>query len=57
VRIEAKEPARTQPFEAVRSRLLAQVIEERGEAQLAEALRVLRTKYTVRVDAPSGGAG
>ena len=57
VRIEAKEPARTQPFEAVRSRVLAQVIEERGEARLAEALHVLRTKYTVRVDAPAGGPG
>jgi hypothetical protein len=57
VRIEAKEPARTQPFEAARSRVLAQVIEERGEAHLAEALHVLRTKYAVRVDAPAGAPG
>src|SRR5262245_19219822 len=31
VRIEAKEAARTQPFEAARSRVLAQVMDERGE--------------------------
>jgi len=57
VKIEAKEPARTASLDAVRSRVLAQVLEERGEAHLAAALRALREKYTVRVDAPGGGRG
>src|SRR5262249_53814531 len=57
VRTEEKTPARTQAFEAVRSRVLAQVIEDRAEAHLAEALRLLRTKYTVRIGAPGGGPG
>ena len=57
VKVEAKEPARMPPLEAVRSRVLAQLLEERHEAHLAAALRALRAKYAVRVDEAGGGRG
>ena len=57
VKVEAKEPAQTPSLDAVRSRLVAQVLEERHEAHLAMALRALRAKYAVRVDAPEGRRG
>ena len=57
VKVEAREPAHTPSLDAVRSRLVAQVLEERHEAHLALALRALRAKYAVRVDAPEGRHG
>jgi hypothetical protein len=57
VRSEATEPARTAPFEEVRARVLAQVLEERRQVRLAAALRALRQKYAVQVDGQAGRRG
>ena len=57
VMIDAKQPAEMAPLAAVRSRVVAQLLEERREARLATALRALRVKYAIRVDAPAEGHG
>ena len=57
MRVEARQPGGTPSLDAVRSRLVAQVLEERHEAHLALALRALRAKYAVRVDMAEGRRG
>ena len=50
VRVARREEARLPELDAVRSRVRAQLIEERQEARLAEELHALRGKYAVRVE-------
>ncbi|TMB53474.1 MAG: peptidyl-prolyl cis-trans isomerase [Deltaproteobacteria bacterium] len=57
VKVEEKESMHTPPLDAVRSRVLADVLENRREARLAAALRDLRAKYVVRVEPPGKGCG
>ena len=57
VLVEEKEPARTPSLDAVRSRVRAQLLEERREARLAAAMRELRAKYVVRVEHAAGERG
>ena len=56
-RVTDKTSARMPGLEAVRSRLRAQLLEERQEARLAEEIRALRAKYAVRVETVTGGRG
>ena len=50
VRITEKIPARMPDLAVVRSRVRAQLMDERQEARLAEEIRGLRGKYAVRVE-------
>jgi hypothetical protein len=50
VRIEEREPEQRAELQAVRSRVLAQLLEERHAALLVEAIRGLRGKYEIRVE-------
>lgn len=57
VRVTDETPARLPDLQAVRSRLRAELLEERQEARLAEEIRALRAKYAVRVETVTGGRG
>lgn len=55
--VEKTEPAHVPRFEVVRSRVVAECIEERRKERLAEEMRALRAEYVVRVEPYTGGQG
>jgi hypothetical protein len=50
VRVARREPARMPELNAVRSRVRAQLMEERQQARLEDEIRALRAKYAVRLE-------
>lgn len=55
--VDETTPAHLPPLAAVRSRVVAQLLQERREARFAEAMRALRARYVVRVEPAAGENG
>jgi len=57
VRVSEREEERMPDLDTVRSRVRAQLLEERQEERLAREVQALRERYAVRVEAATGGEG
>ena len=57
IRVDENVAAQEPPLAVVRSRVLAELLEERGEARLVETMRALHAKYVVRVERVAGDRG